>query len=521
MGRLKDEEKIRPTDEQRDAVRIFGERRPLKIAAFAGTGKTSTLIFMAESRRSRGLYLAFNNAIAKEAKGKLPRDVQCRTTHSMAFQALIRPYRSEAKLITILRAPLLASLAAYPLRSFGRKLNLTAVQQAHLVLGTITRFCQSADPNIGVAHVPRYGRLLGASSSTLAEVRAWSVAEATAIWQRMANPDDDLPLGHDGYLKVWALGRPDLNVEYILLDEAQDTNQVVLGVLRAQNSQIVYVGDRHQQIYEWRGAVNAMEQVTGCDETSLTQSFRFGEAIAEAASRVLGTLGETRRLTGNPDVRSTVVSASEPTRAVLARTNANVIVEVLDAIRARRKPFIVGRATELIGLLKDVDRLKKRQPALSSEFLGLENWREVVEFSESEEGESLRTFVQLVQQYGEEKLRAAVENVHDDEHSADVVLSTAHKAKGCQWDSVRLATDFASSRSKEDLGGNEAETRLFYVAMTRARKTLVVDPALLKHFTTKTREPRAETSLAATSPAAAADPAGVKKSTFWKRFLGG
>jgi superfamily I DNA/RNA helicase len=146
----------------------------------------------------------------------------------------------------------------------------------------------------------------------------------------MAAPRDPIPLGHDGYLKVWALEHPKLPSEYILLDEAQDTNAVVLGVLHEQDAQIVYAGDKHQQIYEWRGAINAMEKITGCDEAFLTQSFRFGDVIASAAARVLATLGEQHRIRGNPAVSSRIASSGDA-RAVLARTNPTVILEILEA----------------------------------------------------------------------------------------------------------------------------------------------------------------------------------------------
>src|SRR5215813_10919368 len=90
----------------------------------------------------------------------------------------------------------------------------------------------------------KYGRLLGAGKEVLAEVRAWSVANSKAIWSRMIDHRDRLPLGHDGYLKLWALGRPKLGYQYVLLDEAQDTNPVVLGVHGHPSAQIVYVGDK-------------------------------------------------------------------------------------------------------------------------------------------------------------------------------------------------------------------------------------------------------------------------------------
>jgi len=127
---------------------------------------------------------------------------------------------------------------------FGTKLRLGAVHQAHILLRSVRNFCQSADEALGDAHVPQYGRLLGAGKEVLAEVRAWSVANSKAIWSRMIDHRDRLPLGHDGYLKLWALGRPKLGYQYVLLDEAQDTNPVVLGVHGHPSAQIVYVGDK-------------------------------------------------------------------------------------------------------------------------------------------------------------------------------------------------------------------------------------------------------------------------------------
>jgi superfamily I DNA/RNA helicase len=144
-----------------------------------------------------------------------------------------------------------------------------------------------------------------------------------------------------------------------------------------------------------------------------------------------------------------------------------------------------------------------------------------VAFADSEEGESIKSFVQLVEQHGENKLWPAVKGAHDDEKSADVVLSTAHKAKGREWDSVRLTADFASSRTDAEPADNEAETRLFYVAMTRAKSVLAVDPALLTHFTTEAGKSRAASSSGEASRAVNIDPAPEKKTPLWKRLIGG
>jgi hypothetical protein len=180
-------------------------------------------------------------------------------------------------------------------------------------------------------------------------------------------------------------------------------------------------------------------------------------------------------------VESSIESAGHAS-VVLARTNATVISEVVEALDGGRKPFIVGGAEELKRLVGDVYELKKGQPAKSPEFFGFQSWMEVVSFAKTEEGESLLRFVQLVEKHGEGGLWRAVTSTAANEDSADQIVSTAHKAKGCEWDCVRLASDFVSTSPKAGRGLSEAEVRLFYVAMTRAKSRLVVDDAVLKTF---------------------------------------
>ncbi len=62
------------------------------------------------------------------------------------------------------------------------------------------------------------------------------------------------------------------------------------------------------------------------------------------------------------------------------------------------------------------------------------------------------------------------------EKDAQVTVSTAHRSKGLEWDVVVLNEDFCditdpllSAEERQD------ETNLLYVAVTRARKTLVLN----------------------------------------------
>jgi Superfamily I DNA and RNA helicases len=244
---------------------------------------------------------------------------------------------------------------------------------------------------------------------------------------------------------------------------------------------MVYVGDQHQQIYEWRGAVNAMATIATDDAKKLTQSFRFGPAIAAAATLILSKLGEKSRLTGNQRISSQILDTTE-VDAVLARTNATVIAEALTTKESGRKPFIVGGTQDLERLVSDVFSLQDGVPGSHPDFFGFSNWNDVVAFASTDEGEDLRTFVTLVESNGPKRLWAAIKSSVSDIESADVCLSTAHKAKGAEWRSVRIADDF-SANSSDGEPISESEARLFYVAITRAKEILSISPTLLSAFT--------------------------------------
>lgn len=106
------------------------------------------------------------------------------------------------------------------------------------------------------------------------------------------------------YLKVWALKKPKLPFDFILFDEAQDANPVLLHLLQEQQSQLIVVGDRYQQIYSWRGSVNAMSTFKTIHSCCLSQSFRFGQSIANVANSILKNyLGAAVEIRGNNNIK--------------------------------------------------------------------------------------------------------------------------------------------------------------------------------------------------------------------------
>jgi len=477
---------MKPTDQQQAAADAFLKHRLLKITAFAGAGKTTTLQLLANSRKERGLYIAFNKQIQLHASKHFPKDrVECRTVHSLAYRA-VRAKRnySADKMQGRMSSAALArelKLGNYKISTTHR---LSPIQHAHLLARTVTRYCQSSDDTITPDHVPHYRRLDELPPCLIAPTKAYAAENAQKLWERMTTKDDPIPLGHDGYLKLWSLDRPLLDYGYILLDEAQDTNPTMLSVLNAQDRPLALVGDKHQSIYEFRQAINAMATMHGATETYLTQSFRFGEDLAAEATKVLRALGEPRTLRGLPQIETAInPEIASGIDCILARTNASVMTEIIAALQAEQKPHILGGTAEIKRLLADVTHLKNGRAALSPELFGFDDWDQVREFAGTEEGEDLSAFVSLVAQHGEEALTEALNKTASHPDKAKLTIGTAHKAKGCEWNSVRLSGDFLTQRVIKRTKSAPPDIRLFYVAMTRAKTTLTVDPEILSTFT--------------------------------------
>ncbi|MFA5129752.1 MAG: ATP-dependent helicase [Patescibacteria group bacterium] len=108
------------------------------------------------------------------------------------------------------------------------------------------------------------------------------------------------------------------------------------------------------------------------------------------------------------------------------------------------------------------------------------NWRERLEDIESfalfaESYDSLETFLADVSLYDDVfAMRERGKGAEYDEER--IVLSTVHQAKGLEWDAVFIIHvadgSFPNRRAMNEEKGIEEERRLFYVAVTRARKKL-------------------------------------------------
>ena len=458
---------LNPTREQQAIVDAARERKNLVIQAGAGTGKTSTLKLIAAAQDNRPtIYIAYNKSIAVEAAASFPAHVTCRTAHSLAHRALGYQYAHRlrgARELPSRRAEILGTAWL----DLSRSLSLSPVQMARIAVETVMRYCYSADDDLDVLHVPRQVGMGEADHAVLARA---VVPYARRAWSDINDRDGLLKLQHDHYLKMWALTRPTLPAEVIMLDEAQDSNPVVAQLVQSQHhAQRIAVGDSNQALYGWRGASDALGSWDADARLFLSQSWRFGAAIAEEANEWLSQIGTPLRLTGNRRIASRLAPVSRPA-AVLCRTNAEAVSRVMTMLAQGHRVALAGGGDQIRRLAMAAKDLKNGRRTSHPELYVFATWRALQEYVEEDQaGRDLKPFVDLVDAHVAEAIVAAIDSLVG-EDAADTVVSTAHKAKGREWSTVLIADDFPEPIGRDEIP--KVDAMLAYVAVTRARQTL-------------------------------------------------
>ncbi|HIF9233434.1 TPA: UvrD-helicase domain-containing protein [Photobacterium damselae] len=462
------------TVEQDFAVDLAVECGSLKIEAFAGAGKTSTLAAISTELNKyerKGLYLAFNKTIAMEAAENFPDNVQCSTAHAFAYKRTSSELKEKLKLGKLKPEDYVNILSISDLND-----DVSSAVLLRLTRLSLNRFTQSCDDEISEKHIPK-SELKGFSKDNINLLKSVVVSLVERLWKLIIDPSSIVPLGHDDYLKLWSLSKPQIRKDFILFDEAQDASGVMLAVMQCQRkAQIIYVGDRYQQIYSWRGAVNAMQTVDTPNNCEITQSFRFGQEIADIANVVLNKgLSADVAIKGFDKVLSKVYSSTQyggEFDCILFRTNAALIDRLLALIANGKRVAVAGGCYQAASMLCGIRDLRDKGKTNHPDLIIFKSYSELKISVKEDPSSELSPYVSLAENYD---LTVLIKHLYDAdkvrEDQADITLSTAHKSKGREWNNVLLADDFRAMNHKLH---SDEEVNLLYVAVTRAIKNLDV-----------------------------------------------
>jgi len=462
----------------------------IKIVAFAGTGKTTTLVRLAlANSHLKFLLVVYNKSVRVQAEQLFPKaNVVCKTVHQMAMAKcgfmFSKKLTSNLKAKDILDSGLLVEKGEEDSGFYRR---------AGQVLATLSTFMNSPDLELELEHVPSTWSTGQLVVSLTSSERGVVLRDTEVVWQAMSDKDDmRIRMPHDGYLKVWQMRSPSLQRvtqhDVLLLDEGQDMNPAMLSIFMGQGVTRVIVGDPHQQIYMFRGAVNALDIVTPTDTYFLTQSFRFGPEIAFVANKCLvGLKGKDEMtLVGGRKVDSFLATTLDQKKQVafIGRTNLGIFDKlnklIFEGDSKKRIGLIGGTESYNFDDYLDIFYLMVGEVNKMKKYKAWKSYAQFKAFATNVNDVELLSKIKIIEKFGQ-RLPAIINKIKSvcckDIRMADIVLSTVHKAKGLEFESVVLLNDFPDF--KDDYGRmgmvSEDEKNLVYVAITRAKTTLVMN----------------------------------------------
>lgn len=497
-----------PSPYQRAVFDFVREGRgSAQIIAVAGAGKTTTSLKALEliPAGQYATYLAFNKKIVVDTERKLAErnedgtpafDIRCRlkvaTFHSVGFNA----WRFARKSV---REPDPNKLRDLMSRNFGdddvAAYGSFAVRMVGLARNAGVGVIAPDDAAFWMSlsdHYDVYPDVDGADTAVGIEIARkllrLSVAAADATPSHI-DYDDMLYMPLLRNIRFF-------QVDWLFVDEEQDTNQVQLALMRRMlkpGGRHVGIGDPSQAIYGFRGAdSNAMTSVRdafGCVELPLTVSYRCPRAVVELARSVPGC-GHIEASPSAPEGEVVHLPAKEVVwrndDVIICRNTAPLVSMAYSFIARGVGCKVLGREigaglVKLVRKLKtpDVDEMLTRLDAYAARetarFLarGQEQKAEAVE----DRCACIRAIVDML---GEDErsvdtLTSRIEGMFsDDAGNSILTLCTVHKSKGLEWDRVFiLESGLMPSKWARQAWQLEQEHNLMYVAYTRAKHSLI------------------------------------------------
>ncbi len=238
--------------------------------------------------------------------------------------------------------------------------------------------------------------------------------------------------------------------EHILIDEYQDVNSTqiqLVDVLRSPN--IFAVGDPRQSIYGWRGSdvrylLGFREKYPSCQLLMLTENYRSSSAIVTLINQSIKEMGLL-------DLKSAILCEGKLGEVQLlqfdteAREFEFVIEKIISSTISRKEIFVLARTNKQLVELSGLLQARRISHVLRSDEL-----RKTVEAQEQ-----------------------------------DITLATIHAIKGLEAEMVFVIgctqNNFPCRGTEhpvvemvklEEYDKEEEEKRLFYVAMSRAKRIL-------------------------------------------------
>jgi len=469
--------KHEPTAEQREIIQAFkGTRDNILVNALAGAAKTTTLEMVCEAVTGIPiLSIAFNVRIKEAMEKKLPAHVVCKTINGVGHGAWAgrlnkRLVVTKDKNYNLLREEiekLPAKRKDNAWRDFAD--TLAAVRRAKTVgyipdgaFKDIKRVIETSTFVESFEDEP--------DMQLVDDVMLRSIKQA---FDGQIDYDDQIymPTLFGGKFPTFPLN---------LVDEAQDFNALNILLLQklVGDRRIGGVGDRHQSIYAFRGALTRSMEVLrdtfSMPEMTLSTSFRCPIKVVELARKHApnmqypswAKLGDVTRL-GEWSASDIADNA-----AIICRNNAPLMKLAYRLLSEGRGVKVVGTdlGPQLVRAFKKFGDTSMTQSQLLA---AIDQWehdhaargKDTV----ADKAQCLRVFAEFGPNMG--AAIAYIEKIFN--AGGTIELLSGHKAKGGEWEKVyHLDSFLVPSRYAETDEEKQQEDNLEYVVTTRSKDKL-------------------------------------------------
>ncbi|EAI9739302.1 ATP-dependent helicase [Campylobacter jejuni] len=433
----------------------------LIINACAGSGKTFTLNEIASANPNKKfLYLAFNKNIVEDMKKKAKKNIDVKTLHSLAF-SFARKKIGKMNFIN--------SYTIFDIEKFFP--NQTS-EELFLILKDFNDFLINDEKEFKNNYIKK-------------------------LWNLVLTRKLDFI--HNFYLKYYFLYEESKNLvkkyDFILLDEAQDTNSIMLDIVLNNNCSKILVGDTFQNIYGFNQTINAIETVQADYKKILSKSFRSKQEILNYADYFLLKYTKKNKVKMTSNISNKEKNEIK-NKSYIMRTNAGII-EFLDKIKYDKnieQYCLLKNPDDIFQLVFDILNFRSnRFSYISKKNSFLLNFNSMLELKnyakEAFDNNLNRVLILIDKKYDFKVLNSLAIKLYNKKNKENIFfyITNSHISKGLEWDSVELYNDFPNlnklqneikkeknlEKKQEMEFFLEQEVNLFYVAITRAKFKLL------------------------------------------------
>ena len=436
------------------------------VDAVAGSGKTYLLrrIGLEQPLSTQILYLSFSRYIGHHQQTLFSNNVKISTLNAFAYEqlALHKLKRKTTRLTT--------HFLEQHFSSCLNQIKYNSPKKSWFILNTINSFCSSSEHQITTEHLPD-------TIKNKPNLHDGFISAASRIFKGLLPFNGEHPLIHDIYYKYWHLLKaPGLEqYDLVLMDEGQDSTPLTVDILKKAR-RVILVGDQHQNIFSFRGSISAMDNLDG-KLFSLTQSFRFGDEIANLANQILKQKfrfhAQTVKGLLSIDSRIHRLAPSTPHTRIF-RTNYSLVNDALLLLSRNIKVGIIGNLDDLLSKIYSAWAIRtnnKNNVKMYAFYSRFKTWRDFVNYGEQNNSTEIRNIASIINDYLGymprilQQVKHATQTLH-----APVILVSVYRAKGLEFSNVVLADDFDPALYRSQ--GSDENLNLAYTAVTRTKYEL-------------------------------------------------